>query len=158
MAKCQPIPMQILDCIITQSIVPVPRRLLDFNAISAVELIKLVSIANDEINRTPFGTGCSELQKYLYLTQLHTCNRRRITPGEAQSESQFAYVEVGGATHIGDRQGGMVLFTVDIRGGGLGQWTLLIQAARDLKELRLAAVFDAEVIVGQAGSHAAARR
>ena len=59
--------MQVLDCVVAQAIVPVPRRLQDINAVSAVELIKLVSIADDEINRSPFGTGRAPLQKYLYL-------------------------------------------------------------------------------------------
>src|SRR6266404_6237345 len=153
MAKCQPIPMQILDCVVTQSIVPVSRRLQDINAISAVELIKLVSIADDEIDRTPFGTGCAQLQKYLYLTQPHTWNRRRITPVEAQRESQFSCVEVGGGTDIGDRQGGMVLFTVDIRGGGHSHEPSLIQAVTDLKKVRLASELDAKVIVGQTRGH-----
>src|SRR4029077_788566 len=150
--------MQVLDCVVTQSIVPVSRRLQDINAVSAVELIKFVSITDNETHPTPFGTGRAPLQKYLYLAQRHTCISRRFTPGKAQSESQFTGVKIDGGTDIGDRQHGMVLFTVDGRGSGRGQCPLLTQAVADLKQFRLASKLDAKMIVSQPCGDAAARR
>src|SRR5882724_761683 len=124
--------MQIAHRVVTQSVVPVWRRLQDINAISAVELIKLVSIADDEINRAPFRTGRALLQKYLHLAKIHTCNRRRFAPGKAQTEAQLCCVKVDSRTNISDGQARMVLLTVDVRGDGRGHEPSFIQAGNDL--------------------------
>jgi len=114
MSEHEVVPVQIPDCIVAQSPGPVPRRLDDFDAVGALELVQFVGVAHDEIHRAPFGIGRALLQEYLHATQIHTRHRRRVAPGEGLFEAELFRVELGGCEDVADRQAGVMLLAVNL--------------------------------------------
>ena len=115
--------MQIADGVIAHSPWPVPRRLDDFDAIGALELVQLVGVADDEIHLASLGIGLALLQEYLRTTQIHTREGRRVAPSEGLLEAELFRVELGGCENVADFQTSVVLLAVNLWDGGLGHAT-----------------------------------
>src|SRR6266850_5964230 len=116
MSKLEPVAVQISDGVVADSILPVSRRLNDFDAVGAVKLIELVRVSDDKEHCTAFGAGSAPLQEHLHSIEIHPGHRRRLAKGEGQEEAKLVFVEVGSCLDVADRQTGVEHFAFDVRG------------------------------------------
>src|SRR5438445_12448871 len=130
MSKAEIVPVQIPDRVLAQPVGLGLRCLHDFDPVGAVELVELVGIADDEIHGAPLGSWRALVQEYLHMTQVHASKRRWVALGEGQDEAELFRVEVGGGKDVADRQGRVVLFAVDLRGGDRGHGVSFLARTR----------------------------
>lgn len=115
MSKVKVVPIQISNRIISQFVRPILGLLNHLDAISTMKLTELIRVADHKVNGATFGSWRALLQEYLHVTQVNTGKRRRFAFGEGQGEAEFPGIELGGSSHIADRQSRMMLFALDDR-------------------------------------------
>jgi hypothetical protein len=89
-------------------------RLQDFDIVGAVELVKLIRVADNEIYRAPCGTRRAALQEHLHVAQIDTRDGRRLAPSEAEREAEFVGIEVNGGGDVANREAWVVTVAIDL--------------------------------------------
>src|SRR5579862_2544091 len=115
MPKGKRVPMQVPQGVVADSVGPVLDRFGDFDAIPAMELVKLVCIADEEIHQATLWIGRALPQEHLHFAEVHARKRRRLAPGESQREAEFFSIEVNGRGNVVYGKSGVGLLAFDKR-------------------------------------------
>src|SRR5258708_40074379 len=96
--------VQVANSVVAQPIESVLGRHDDLDAAGSLELVKLVGIANYEVDRAPFGIGLPSLQEHLHVAEVHARDVWGIAEHEGDLESKFRPVELGRRSDVADLQ------------------------------------------------------
>jgi hypothetical protein len=85
-----------------------------------VKPVELVGIADHKVNGTPLGAWRPMLKKDLDVSEIHTCEGRRIAFGKRQPKAEFLGIELDRFADVGNCQRRVALLTIN---GELLAWT-----------------------------------
>src|SRR3954462_4549196 len=101
MAECQVIPVRVPYAVIADAVLAIADLFCDLHPACAVELVQRIGVSHVEVDGASARARRSLLQEQLDVAEHHAGERRRVAPGEPETESQLLRVELDRGGNIG---------------------------------------------------------
>jgi len=113
-AEAEIVAVEVARRVVAEVIRAVVERLRDLDTVRAMEIVKLVRVADDEIDDAAVRARSRLTQKNLDVAEVHARERRRIALRERDPEAELLRVELDRRGNVADRQAGVMLFAIDV--------------------------------------------